>query len=92
MKAEVVVASVMFSPEGVEVTFMVLPGDVRNEGLLVSSRMLAVARSHPSYVDEVAELERAAVALVEDVLEDWAGAPVAQAPDEVDEGLGMGQG
>lgn len=94
MVDRLVVSSVVFSEDGVELAFMAMPGDVRNEGLLLSSRVLAVARSHPSYTDEIEELESAARALVADVLEDWDDAPVGFAgPEEdVDEDAGMGSG
>lgn len=82
---EFVVSNIGFSDDGVELTFMEVPGDVRNDGRLVRTRNYAVRWDHPSYADELEELRDKARTLVADIDEDWPAAPVWQPADEIEE-------
>ncbi len=88
-------SGVQFAPDTIELSFMVTPDDLRSIAgePVAMMRTVVVGRSSPAYSDEIADLVRAAEALVEDVLDDWPGAPVG-IPDEDDEDddSGMGQG
>jgi hypothetical protein len=89
--SEFIVSSVSFTPDGLELAFMELPTDVRNEGRLVRTRSYLVSAEHPAYADEVAQLRELAEALVRDVDEDWDDAPVYDPADEADDEGGMGE-
>lgn len=81
----------MLTDEGVELTFMELPGDVRTDGALVQTRSIAVRDNSP-YADEILAIRDAVTGLVEDIVEDWPSAPVYEHEDDDDDAEGMGSG
>lgn len=89
---EVVVSSVVFSPDGIEVAFMVLPEDVRSDGLLVATRSYSIAAAHPTHGEEVQDITRQLIELVEDVHRGFPDEPLSTGHEDEDELEGMGQG
>lgn len=105
MKREIIVSSVGFDEQGLEVSYMVLPDDVRSEGHLVLSRSLAVSFKGPDGLGAMAtDLQNLAVELVAKVHDGWDDQPVYEPPaaerlplfpvddDDDDEDVGMGDG
>lgn len=107
MKREVIAQSLAISEDGVELSFMVVPDDVRSGGMVVSSRSVAIAFTSPAGLGEAAVDLRTAVdalaSLFLEKLEELAPyeAPKSEAlgyssPAPDDEGdeddLGMGDG
>jgi hypothetical protein len=89
--SDVVVSTVSFSPDGLDVQFMVLPDDVRSGGALIASRSYSIAARHPEYGDDVQDITRAITELVEEVHAGFADEPIAQPePDTDDDDAGMG--
>lgn len=94
--SDYVVSAVMLGAEGIEVSFMVLPDDVRNKGSFVRTRGYLITDVGP-YAAEVAELREAILAFVKDVDEDWGAAPIhlealaqplGDTEDDDDKGMG----
>lgn len=88
------VSSAIFTSEGVELSFMELPGDVRGQdGSIIQTRSMAVREDNPAYGDEVRALRDAVTELVEELVEDWPTTDVF-APDlddqDDDDAEGMG--
>lgn len=81
---EVVVSSLEFGPDGVQVAYMVMPDDVRADGRLVSSHMMAISDLHPEVGDDVVLLREAAERLVKNALVEWPDAEIV-VPDADDE-------
>lgn len=105
MKREVVVQSVALSTDGVELTFMVLPDDVRSQAQVVSSRHVAIAYATPAGLGELArDLQTLVDRLAETFLDKLPDLPVYEAPateqqryqptavDDDDDDIGMGDG
>lgn len=68
-----VVQAVTFGDDDVVIQYMTLPDDVRNKGLLVMTRSLVISEGDEAdYVQEIADLKAAALALLNDALEDFA--------------------
>lgn len=88
--SEVVVSGVAFSSDGVEVSFMVLPDDVRSDGQLIATRTYAIARHHPAYGEEVRDITQALTELIEDVHGGFASEPLTTVIEDEDELEGMG--
>lgn len=87
-----IASSVMFSPEGIEVTFMRMPDDVRCDGSLVATRSYAISAGHPRFGEDVQDITRAVHELLEDVHVAFDDEPITTLdPDEADlEGMGEG--
>lgn len=103
MKREVVVNSVAFSDDGVDLQFLVLPDDVRSQGHVVFSRTAAVSYEAPAGLGAAAvDLRTHVLALVSQLLELDGQLEVFEPPaaeqltfghdDDEDEDVGMGQG
>ncbi len=92
---DVVISSVAFSPEGIEISFMSLPDDVRSDGQLVATRTYAIDRGHPTYGNDVVEITAAVIDLIEDVHRGFMDEPIAYEPTgkdaPEDDELGMGE-
>jgi hypothetical protein len=90
-----IVRAVGFNEDSIELSFAVMPDDLRDVAghHVMQMRTFVLSRSGAAYADEIKDLVQAADALVADVLEDWFEAtPVVDDDDELDEELGMGQG
>lgn len=93
-RAEVVVSTVSFSAESLELTFMELPTDVRSIAGSPVAKMTSVIveTQSPAYADQITELRQAAESLVADLLDDWGTAtPVADTEEDDDDERGMGE-
>ena len=88
------VRNVTFTEDSVDLSFIVLPDDMRTVAghEVMQMRTMIVSRDGEAYKDEIRDLLLAAEALVDDVLEDWPTATPVGPPEELDEDLGMGQG
>lgn len=76
-------AGIEFLPEGVSLTYVRLPKDVRKNGLVWQHRVLVPSDS--DYDDEIETLHDAAQALLADVLDDEDRAEPIDPPTEEDE-------
>lgn len=85
--SNLVVSSVVFTGDGgVLLTYMELPDDVRNRGLLVGSHQLAVAPgSAQDYRTQIEALRADVTALLADALEDFRTTDPYRAPDPDDD-------
>lgn len=88
--SEVVVSGIAFSSDGVEVSFMVLPDDVRSDGQLIASRTYAIARTHPTHGEDVRDITTAVTELIEDVHAGFASEPLTTVIEDEDDLEGMG--
>lgn len=86
------VSNVSLTSEGIELTFMELPGDLRGDGTLIQTRSIAVTNDSTMYADEVQAIRDAVEALVEELIEDWPTTPVYEPENSDDEPEGMGMG
>jgi aromatic ring-cleaving dioxygenase len=78
--------------QGVTITYMTEPDDARMDGALIQSHQMTIGR-HPSYNDELDELEEMATAVLRDAIEDFKGSdpwvpPLTGDDDDSDRGLG----
>ena len=95
---EFVVDGIDFVDGGIQVTFMRVPDDVRNDGRLIASRRFAISEDHHAYGEEIAEIKELVTSLVADVFEDFDSAPIAipdtgeEAGDEDDDDDDKGMG
>lgn len=95
--SEFVVSGLQFVEGGIEISFMRLPEDIRNDGKFIASRGFSVADDHPAYSEEIKEIRDLVIDLVSDLYEDFDTAPIAPTPtdddedDEDDEDKGMGE-
>lgn len=91
--SEVVVSSLEFSEEGVQVQYMTVPDDIRDDGRLVSSHMIAISVRQDEVGDDVTLLREAAERLVQNALTEFEDSeivePSADVEDE-DDDRGMG--
>lgn len=88
---EFVVSSVQFLGDAIELTYMRLPEDIRNEGQLMATHSFRVVQNHPSYADEIQAVQDSVNELLADLYEDFDSAPVVAVPDDDDddeEGMG----
>ncbi len=87
-----VVSSVAFTSDGgVLLTYMELPDDVRNRGLLVGSHQLAVSPgTAQDYQVAIEELRDATTALLRDALDDFRSTEPYVEPGPEDEDGGFG--
>ncbi len=67
----IVIKMIGFSEEVVEITYCVLPGDLRNEGKLAAFHSLTIDAQESDYRELIDALESAAQALLVDALEDF---------------------
>lgn len=77
------IASVAFDPEGLVLTFMTLPDDLRENGL-GQQHQITVPRG-ADYEDEIEAVEDALHALIEDALDDFSKVPAYEPPTDDDE-------
>jgi len=99
---EVVVSSIGFDEQGIELAYMVLPDDVRSEGHLVLSRSISISFKAPSGLGGMAlDLQNSAVDLAGKLHDLLDSLPVYEPPavdrmvlppDDDDEDVGMGDG
>lgn len=89
--SEYYVSSVMLTGEAIEVTFMVLPDDVRSEASLIATRSYTIARDHPRFGPQVRELVDDLTDLTEDVHRGFADEPITTGEEDDDEPGGMGE-
>ena len=90
-----IVRSVGFSEDTIDLGFNVLPFDLRDVAghQVLQMRTFVLSRKGDAYADEIAALVEAAEALVDDVLDDWPTAtPVAEQEEDDDDDRGMGFG
>ena len=73
-----VIRSVIFGEDFVELTYMTMPTDVRAKGALVQSHTITIDANKGDYRQEFDELSEAALALLRDALEDWHSAPALE--------------
>lgn len=105
MKREVVVSSIGFDEQGIELAYMVLPDDVRSEGHLVVSRSVSISFQGPDGLGALAvDLQNSAVDLAGKLHDLMDTLPVYEPPaaermtlpfdpnDDDDEDVGMGDG
>jgi hypothetical protein len=106
MTTEVVVSSVAVGPDGIELSYLVLPEDVRCEGQVVLTRSAAIAYTSPAGLGAAArDLQTAVEALARQLHDTPADQlPVFEPPktedvasrpldvDDDDEDVGMGDG
>lgn len=90
MTTERVVQSVSFDEGGVTVQYADLK-DVRVEGQVALQHLARIEVSHPDYAEDIEDLQRRALRLLKNALEDWQDSP-AWTPevddDDQDEGMG----
>jgi hypothetical protein len=102
-KREVIVSSVSFGPEGLDVQYMVLPEDVRSEGRVVFNRSASVSFEAPGTLGAAAtDLRTSVEALVDLLLDQLDELPVFEPSsteqlaftpqDDDDDDVGMGDG
>lgn len=101
---EVVVSSVAFDDQGVELSYMVLPDDVRSEGHVVRARSCSVTYEAPAGLGaDAVDLRTSVIALATKLAETLEQLPVFEpeaaeqmrlqaTADEADEDIGMGDG
>lgn len=93
--SEYVVSSLEFSEEGVQITYMQIPDDLRDDGRLVASHMIAISVRQDEVGDDVVLLREAAERLVGNALTEFADAeivtPPADTTDDEDDDRGMGE-
>lgn len=86
------VTNVAFAADHVAIQFIDLPGDVRDQGRAVVTRMIELHMSHPDYREAAEKIQHRLVTLVEDGLENWFDSsphePTAPEDDEDDKGMG----
>lgn len=105
MTRECVVQNVTVSQDGVEISWMVLPDDVRSEGKVVNSRSTAISFTAPAGLGERAVDVRTLVdGLAQLVLDEIEQLPMHEPPaveplgyqpvavEEDDDDVGMGEG
>ncbi len=85
------VSSVQLGPDMVEVAFMEVPGDLRNEGAFVRTRSYLLYDAGP-HRDAITDLREAINEFIKDVDEDWEDAPIHVSDDtDDDDEHGMGE-
>lgn len=101
---EVVVSSIGFDEQGIELAYMVLPDDVRSEGHLVLSRSVSISFKAPDGLGGMAiDLQNSAVDLAGKLHDLLDSLPIYEPPategllpvrpdDDDDEDVGMGDG
>lgn len=106
MKREVIVESVAVTEDSLQLSFFVMPEDVRSDGHVVVSRLVSVSFEAPEGLGAKAlDLRTAIVGLVEEILEELPDLPVYDPPateplpllgyggdEDEDEDVGMGDG
>lgn len=95
--SEVVVSSMEFSEEGVQIAYMVVPDDIRDDGRLVVSRMIAISARQDEVGDDVVLLREAAERLVRVATTEFDDAEIVEpladtdGEEDEDESRGMGE-
>lgn len=86
-----VVASINFEPDGVAITYMHRPNDLRDH--IVLSHQIVLSAEHPDYGEDADSLQRKAVRMVRNALEDFANSQPydPDATDDEDDEKGMGE-
>ena len=79
-----VILSLQMDGEGVSITYMTLPADVRETGLVAQHSLQIPVGG--DYEDEIETLRTAALDLLDDALDDFDKVPAFVPPDEDDEG------
>lgn len=92
--SEIVVSSVEFTGDGVQVSYMTIPDDLRDDMRLVASHMIAISTAQDEVGDDVVLLREAAERLVRNALAEWVDAEIVeqQVDDEVDDDDDRGMG
>lgn len=86
--------SVQFGEDGLAITFMDVPTDVRVEGRVIQTRSLQLHASHPDYRADMEDLHRRAERVLRNALEDFADSPPfdpEKPGDDEDDEKGMGE-
>lgn len=85
------ILNVSFADEGMIITYMDVPGDVRAEGALIAQHQLAV--SGQRYLEELAEVYEVCQRTLTDMLDDFGSAlPYEPGPDDDDDDDDRGMG
>lgn len=92
MSTEYQVHALTFDGTSMLIQFIQLPEDVRVSGAVVMQRQLAISLAHPDYAEDADKLQRMAVRVLKNALEDFNDSPpyVPEEEDDDDE-LGMGE-
>lgn len=80
-----VILSLNLDAQGVSIAYMTLPADIRQTGLAAQHSLMIPADG--DYDEEIDALRDAALALLEDALEDFVTVPAFE-PDDQDDGDG----
>ncbi len=91
MERRIELVSVGFAEEGVSITYMTLPDDVRMQGALFAQHTLNIAANHPNYDDDIDRLRTTVIGLLTDALDDFGESQPVE-PDDVDEDDERGMG
>lgn len=84
---------VQFDPDAVIVSYMVVPDDVRVDGMVGIQHQIRLDRGHPDYGDDAVGLIHRVQRMVANALQDFRNSePVDPADDEDDDEVGMGDG
>ena len=85
------IAGVQFMDEGISISYMRVPDDVRLDGALFANHQLNVAERHPNFADEIDQLRTLVTKILEEAIEDFEESlPVEPDVDDDDE-RGMGE-
>lgn len=66
-----VVRSVTFNDDCVEVMYLDMDVDIRNDGKLLMTRVVGIDSMSPDYAEEIEDVKDAVRRLLDDALEDW---------------------
>jgi hypothetical protein len=79
---ERVITNIAIEPDGVNLTYLTLPDDLRENGL-AAQHQISIPTAQ-DYGEEIDNVKEAALALLEDALEDFTHIPVYEAPQADD--------
>lgn len=85
------VAGVQFADEGISISYMVLPDDVRLSGALFAQHTLNIAEAHPNFTDEIDQIRTQLTVLLREALDDFAESDPVEPDDDEDDERGMGE-
>lgn len=89
------VQGIAFEPDGMTITFIDLPNDIRVGGKVAIFRQIRLDADHPDYREDMDLLQTQAVRAVRSALEDFEDSephdPASEQDEEEDTGMGMGR-
>lgn len=92
--SDIRISHIAFSEDGVSIGFIDLATDVRPDSSVVRHTQFDIGNDHPDYRDAIEKLQRRAVRLVEDSMENWEAAipfVPSEPGDDDEDSPGMGE-